>query len=97
MYRDAPVAQSCRRSDQEFLQFARPLLVAPIPYPHHVRIFLGLQRTEMRRVGGLLKGPDILYCEGLAVNFANRFPECQHTVKLLQRKSQNSCGLVYAR
>src|SRR5438094_9998643 len=45
--RDSPIAQRTSRRYEKLFQFSGLLLVAPVHYPDHVRIFLARQRTAM--------------------------------------------------
>src|SRR5713101_3317334 len=87
--RDSPIAQPTSRRYEKLFQFSGPLLVAPVPYPDHVRIFLARQRAEMRCVRGLMKCPHSLDAETVKVDTANRLPKREHAIKPRQRQTQN--------
>src|SRR5947207_12611798 len=89
MDRDCAIPELTSRRYWKFFQFACPLLVAPVPYPDYVRIFLARQRAEVRCVRGLMKCPNSLHPKTVSVDTANRLPKREHAIKPRQRQTQN--------
>ena len=73
--------QPAERSDEEFLQFAGSLSVAPVSYPIHVGPIAGNLWIEMDGVGGFVKCPGSPGLKHRFIDLANCFPKSQHAIE----------------
>src|SRR5437016_10957907 len=81
--------ESSGRSDQEFLQLACPLLVAPISDPDQVNLPWAIERHEGVHIGSLMKGPGAVYAEAIDVNTAYGLAKRKHAIEQMQMKLQH--------